>query len=243
MDQARLRAVASEHASDWLSAVPVASLGLKLDNSSLRVAVGLRLGTKICESHKCVCGQLVDPWGRHGLSCRNAKGTQSRHSQANDIIKRALASCGAPSVLEPPGLSRSDGKRPDGLTLYPWSNGKNVVWDFTCRDTLAPSHVISTCKGAGKAAEQAEATKLSTYNELINNYTIIPVAVETLGSWGPTGKKFICEIGTRIEEYTGEKRSRYFLFQALSMATQRGNVASILGTAPNVKKMDEIYYL
>ena len=101
-------------------------------------------------------------------------------------------------MLEPPGLSRSDGKRPDGLTLYPWSNGKNVVWDFTCRDTLAPSHVISTCKGAGKAAEQAEVTKLSTYNDLINNYTIIPEVVETLGSWGPTGKKFISEIGTRV---------------------------------------------
>ena len=60
---------------------------------------------------------------------------------------------------------------------------------------------------------------------------------------GPTGKKFINEIGTRIVESTGEKRARYFLFQALSMATQRGNVASILGTTPNVKKMDEIYYL
>ena len=84
---------------------------------------------------------------------------------------------------------------------------------------------------------------MSTYNDLINNYTVIPVAVETLGSWGPTGKKIINLIGTRIVESTGEKRARYFLFQALSMATQRGNVASILGTAPNVKKMDEIYYL
>ena len=101
VEQARLKAVASEHSSEWLNAAPVASLGLKLDNNSLRVSVALRLGTKICESHKCICGQLVDPWGRHGLSCKNAKGTHSRHAHVNDLIKRgkrALASCGVPSM-------------------------------------------------------------------------------------------------------------------------------------------------
>ena len=47
------------------------------------------------------------------------RGHTLRHSHANDIIKRALASCGVPSVLEPPGLSRSDGKRPDGTLVWP----------------------------------------------------------------------------------------------------------------------------
>ena len=146
-------------------------------------------------------------------------------------------------MLEPPGLSRTDGKRPDGLTLYPWAHGRNVVWDYTCRDSLAVSNVNATSKEAGKAAEQAEKTKTTLYSDLINNYTIIPVAMETLGSWGPTGKKFITDIGARIAEATGEKKSKYYLFQAISMAAQRGNVASILGTAPNIKKLDEIYYL
>ena len=39
------------------------------------------------------------------------------------------------------------------------------------------------------------------------------------------------------------KENANFLFQAISMAAQRGNVASILGTSPNTKKLDEIYYL
>ena len=50
-------------------------------------------------------------------------------------------------------------------------------------------------------------------------------------------------IGTRISEATGEKRSKFFLFQAISMAVQRGNVISVLGTAPDTKKMDEIFNL
>ena len=47
----------------------------------------------------------------------------------------------------------------------------------------------------------------------------------------------------RISEATGEKRSKFFLFQAISMAVQRGNVISVLGTAPDTKKMDEIFNL
>ena len=115
--------------------------------------------------------------------------------------------------------------------------------DIFLKNNSLPSHISSTSKEAGKAAEQAEAAKLTTYSNLINNYTVIPVAMETLGSWGSLGKKFITEIGSRIADATGEKRSTYFLFQAISMAAQRGNVASILGTSPNTKKLDEIYYL
>ena len=68
-ERARLIAVASEHASDWLNAIPLPSLGLKLDNTSLRIAFGLRLGSKMVVPHKCVCGNLVDSNGRHGLYC------------------------------------------------------------------------------------------------------------------------------------------------------------------------------
>ena len=85
-----------------------------------------------------------------------------RHKRANDIIHRALASAGVPSILEPRGLSVGDGKQPDGLTLFPWSGGRSAMWDFTCRDTLAHSYIASTSQAAGKAAEKAEDTKLVT---------------------------------------------------------------------------------
>ena len=58
-----------------------------------------------------------------------------------------------------------------------------------------------------------------------------------------TGMKFVTQIGKRISTAKGEKKAKYDLFQAISMAIQRGNVISILGTTPNCKKMDEIFYL
>ena len=71
----------------------------------------------------------------------------------------------------------------------------------------------------------------------------MPVATETMGSWAPMALSFIKDIGKRISEQTGDKRATTFLFQALGIANQRGNSASIAGTVPSMKKLDEIYYL
>ena len=242
-EKARLLAVASEHSSDWLNAVPVPALGLKLDDLSLRIACALRLGSNICPPYTCICGNLVDSTGRHGLSCKNAKGTFPRHQQVNDLIKRALGSAQTSAVLEPPGLSRRDGKRPDGLTIYPWARGRCLVWDYTCRDTMAQSNIQVSSQGAAKLASKAESDKVSHYIDLASNFIIQPIATETLGSWGPSGLKFITEVGQRIAENTGEKRSCSYLFQSISMAVQRGNVASIRGSLPNDKLLSEIFYL
>ena len=128
-------------------------------------------------------------------------------------------------------------------SLFPWSQGRIHVWDFTCSDTLAWSHVISTSKEAGKSAQDAEKEKQDHYHYLLQDYIFTPVAAETMGSWGPIGLKFIKDLGTRIKEKTGERRSTAYLFQSLGMAIQRGNAASVIGTLPRNKKLDEIYLL
>src|SRR6218665_2935563 len=55
-------------------------------------------------------------------------------------------------IKEPPGLLRSDGKRPDGLTLIPWQAGRSLIWDATVIDTLAASYLPATAATAGAAA-------------------------------------------------------------------------------------------
>ena len=140
--RARLLAVASPHSGDFLNAIPCSSVGTRLDNSSFRIATALRLGAPICAPHQCVCGEN-DQYGVHGLSCRRSAGFHSRHSAVNYLIKRALAAATIPARLEPSCLSRNDGKRPDGLTLVPWSHGRCLVWDFTCPDGFQSTRTLT----------------------------------------------------------------------------------------------------
>jgi hypothetical protein len=240
---ARLKAVSAPNSSDWLTAIPVSSLGLKLDNSSLRIACSLRLGSHLCHQHTCICGTSVDSLGRHGLCCKKSAGRHPRHSHVNDLIKRALISADHAARLEPRGLIADNDLRPDGITTFPYKEGKCLIWDFTCGDTLCQSYVSNTAIEPGKAAEARETHKLKKYEELKSNYIVTPVAIETFGPWAPMGLKLIKEVGKKICDLTGEKRSTSYLFQSISIAIQRGNAASVMGTVYNDRKLEEIYNL
>ena len=114
-NRARLLASFCKESGYWLEAPPISSLGLRLDDTVIRIAVGLRLGAPLCRPYSCEqCGMTVDEPATHGLHCKRSQGRHSRHSAVNDIIHRALLSAGVPSRLEPKGTNPSDGSRPDG---------------------------------------------------------------------------------------------------------------------------------
>ena len=114
----------------------------------------------LCRPHKChQCSTEVDHFGLYDLGCRKSQGRHSRHAAVNDLLKRSLASAKIASLLEPMGIARSDKRRPDGISVMPWKNGRTLVWDATCPDTFAPSHVALTAREAGLVASQAEKAK------------------------------------------------------------------------------------
>ena len=202
-----------------------------MDNNTVLVAVGLRLGSPLCHPHTCHhCGTQVDGTALHGLSCRWSVGRHQRHTAVNDIIHCALSAAHLPSRLEPTGLSRSDGKRPDGVTLVPWRSGRLHVWDVTCPDTFAPSHLPSATREAGAVAAQAERNKQEKYAGLNQHHNFTPVAIETAGPFGPETFTFLRDLGCRLKQATGEAKSFFYLQQRLSVALQRGNAAAVMGT-------------
>ena len=146
-----------------------------------------------------------------------------------------------PAINEPLNLSRQDGKRPDGLTLTTWKNGKCLIWDTTVADTVCQSYVDQCSKKVGAAAEARENGKISKYTGLSESYWFTPVGIETFGSWGSEGHKLVKEIGKKVMEETGEKRSAFFLFQSISIAIQRGNASCILGTVPHSEGLEELF--
>jgi len=72
-------------------------------------------------------------------------------------------------------------KMPDGTTLVPWLGGRPMLWDFTCPNTLAPSHLSKTSVLARAAASEAEVCKSIKYSNFIHLHIFIPVTIETLG--------------------------------------------------------------
>src|SRR6218665_288544 len=231
---ARLKAVSSPHASDWLYALPITACGLRVEDEDVRVAVGLRLGVAICEPHMCACGARIDSRGSHGLSCSLGFGRILRHSTIKDIIHRSLSKAGIPSIKEPPGLTRTDGRRPDGLTMIPWRAGRHLVWDATVVDTLAPSYVQASATMAGSAAEIATERKNSKYSELLNTHFFVPIALETLGPINVAGHNFLSELGRSLMLATGDNRETCFLYQRLSITIQRFNSVAFQGTLPGL---------
>ena len=230
--QARLLAAATAHSGDWLNVLPITSCGLRLDDDAVRVAVGLRLGANLCDPHECQCGTLVDCRGTHGLSCKRSFGKTARHNYINDLIFHALIRAGIPSTKEPAGLSRNDGKRPDGLTLVPWSAGKNALWDVTIIDTVAASYLRLSATTAGSAAELASTRKEEKYVALSTNYIFVPIAFESFGPVGLKATAFIRELGRRLTAVTDDHLETAHLFQRISVAIQRFNAVCVRGTFP-----------
>ena len=141
-----------------------------------------------------------------GLSCRYSEGRIFRHAALNDIIHRALATANVPSQLEPVGVSRTDGKRPDGITSVPWKSGKHLVWDATVTDTFVPSYLYLAAREAEAVAAAAEERKKIKYSNLTLSYCFTPVAVETSGVLGPATMNFIKDLGRRSVDPSNRER-------------------------------------
>ena len=61
---------------------------------------------------------------------------------------------------------------------------------------------------------------------------ITPIAIETTsGDFGSETLKFLKELGYRLKQTSGECSTNSYLLQRLSVAVQRGNAASVMGSS------------
>ena len=171
-------------------------MGLQLDDASVRICVALRLGLPVCAPHDCKhCGASVCSLGLHGLSCKRGSLRFHRHVALNDVIHRSLSYAGIPACLEPSGLLRSDGKRPDDLTLVHWECGRPMVWDVTVPESIWLLPTGQQLYLVLALAALAEAKKSSKYAHLSISFSFFPVAIESLGALSPISHSVIKSLG------------------------------------------------
>jgi len=229
----RLLASAAAHSGDWLHVVPISTCGRRLSDEAIRVAVGLRLGSEICQSYYCICGALVDTRASHALSCKRNPGRSQRHHFINDLIWRAFSKAGFTSIKEQHGLLRSDNKRPDGLTLIPWRDGRCATWDVTVTDTVAPSYLSMSSACAASAAEAAAKHNEEKYIEIACNHHFFPSPLRRSVLTMSVHADFISALSHRISTHTDDPRETFFLFQRLSVTIQRFNAVCFANSFGN----------
>jgi hypothetical protein len=88
-------------------------------------------------------------------------------------------------------------------------------------------------------ADLAETRKAVQYSHLGASHLFAPVSIETTGAFGTETLLFMKQISHRLRMRTGEVLSRQFLIQRLSVAVQRGNAMSILGSLQHFSIFDD----
>eukprot|EP00731_Ephydatia_muelleri_P039204 Em1211g1a len=110
------------------------------------------------------------------------------------------------------------------LEVWATSGVECNVYGYSCTSysTIAAHQV-------GAVAQQAEDRKMHKYKHL-------PMLLfhssgnRDKWSFGPKTTEFLKELGHRLRQVSGEANSFAYLTQRLSVAVQRGNAASVLGT-------------
>jgi hypothetical protein len=96
--------------------------------------------------------------------------------------------------------------------------GKCLLWDPTCSDTLAKSYISSTSCAAGAAALNAEKRKHKKYEGVANLYKFVPFAVETLCPFGEEALDLVKDLRQTPDrklstaQVTGISHSKYQYF-------------------------------
>jgi len=172
----------------------------------------------LCQPHQCHCGSLVDARGLHSFVCKRAPGRTARHHALNDLIARSFTSAGVPITKEPNGLFRTDGKRPNSLTLI--HSFKSLCWDVMVACPLAESYIEGAAREVGSTAEMAASRKEEKYNEIEARHIFQPIVMETLGIFSSSAHQFLSRLGHRISTSSGEARDMFSLPENLCVLAE-----------------------
>ena len=154
--------------------------------------------------------------GFHSFVYRRAPGRSARHHAHNDLVARCFALAGTPVIKEPTGLFRTDGKRPDDLTLVPWQSGKSLCWDVT---VIMPSGRIIRHWVRPRGRCCSGTRRFSQRRKICQHWKRIPLCAHR-------GRNFrlnehnslpIWEERRKISSASGDDKEGAFLFQRVSV--------------------------
>ena len=103
--------------------------------------------------------------------------------------------------------------------------------------TETPWHERGPGLVAAEAESQAKRGRSIPLLELSTS-SVVPIACESLGVFGAEMLSFLKDLGHCLHQTTGDSQYNPFLLQHLSVAIQRGNSTSVLGTLSSFDGLD-----
>eukprot|EP00731_Ephydatia_muelleri_P022869 Em0015g452a len=200
-NRARLLSVAAPHASSWLSVVPSPGLGLHLESNEFQMAIRWWLGGKPAALDLTITSPLCSV-----------------------ILGESCYQAGVAALAAETRKLHSNGPKCQelGWSCIPLAVETYGNWGKQAHDTFSRlTSFLAIHQSSPKAVVVAEIYGL---------LNVVLVAIETSGVFGPRTTEFLKELGLRLRQVSGEANSFAYLTQRLSIAVQRGNAASVLGT-------------
>ncbi|CAH2231215.1 jg21227 [Pararge aegeria aegeria] len=122
-----------------------------------------------------------------------------------------------------------------GVSSAGWSDPREPYQGHYVQRKVPADQLRRQAQGKKKKngrATSAEQAKRRKYENLDSSFIFVPFGVESLGLWVPEARALFKELSKRVIEPSGDPRAGSYLGQRISLAIQRGNAASILGTVP-----------
>ena len=154
----------------WLHGLPISSLGLCMDDATVRISMGLRLRLPLYRSHTFQhCGAEVSQFATHGLSCRKSAtappppfSCQRHHTQS--------FSCSTCSITSGAFRSVSLRWKVTWRVNSPLECSRLLAWDATCPDTFVSSYTTIAAQQVEAVAQQAADKRVQIYKHLDSCY-------------------------------------------------------------------------
>ena len=176
------------------------------------------------------CGEPIDNFGYHLLTCKLGGGYSSTRSSLRQCISNVGLRCGKEITEQFEGKQRPD------IAVYDFDNGKKLLLDITIAHSWAQNYISRNFTTEGFAAAERDRIKNNKYLQMSTDleYLFRPFSLEVFGRMEESARETLKQV-SRLAAPLARYSSEEFLNKwrrRLSVCLQKGN-ARILSNNVN----------
>ena len=217
-DCARMKGLSNNGSRAWAKAPYNQIIGIEFENCELNILNSIVLGCEIVRHEQdCkMCGQKMDKYGYHALSCPNGGGgTHRRHEIIKNVLNKKFIEAGFETKLEQRYQMNENGqyRKVDGVpgdilvknvNLEGSENERHMYYDVTVSNIFEASYINNTSKTRAWLLGKKEKEKSKKYNNMPN---VKGLALEVMGGMSDNLREVLQLLAGKLEDRTNIVKS------------------------------------